>query len=67
LRHDDPDSCWHRGTQEIDIMLGSFAETSVTGFDSAQLDRFEASTATTPICSIGSTAAARRRPHTTTM
>lgn len=23
-------------------MLGSFAETSLTGFDSAQLDRFEA-------------------------
>ena len=34
--------CWHRGTQEIDLLLGSFAETSLAGFDSAQLDRFEA-------------------------
>jgi antitoxin CptB len=34
--------CWHRGTQEIDLLLGSFAEASLAGFDSAQLDRFEA-------------------------
>ena len=34
--------CWHRGTQESDLMLGSFAETSLTGFHSAQLDRFAA-------------------------
>ena len=34
--------CWNRGTQESDLILGSFAETSVTGFDSVQLDRFEA-------------------------
>ena len=34
--------CWHRGTQEIDLLLGSFAETSLAGFDGAQLDRFEA-------------------------
>jgi antitoxin CptB len=33
---------WHRGTQESDIILGSFAEISLTGFDTAQLDRFEA-------------------------
>ena len=34
--------CWHRGTQESDLILGPFAETSLAGFDSAQLDRFEA-------------------------
>jgi antitoxin CptB len=33
---------WHGGTQEIDLILGPFAETSLAGFDSAQLDRFEA-------------------------
>ena len=33
--------CWHGGTQEIDLILGSFAEASLTGFDGAQLDRFE--------------------------
>jgi antitoxin CptB len=34
--------CWHRGTQEIDLLLGSFAETSLAALDGAQLDRFEA-------------------------
>ena len=34
--------CWHRGTQEIDLIIGSFAEASLTGLDCAQLDRFEA-------------------------
>ena len=33
---------WHRGTQETDLILGSFAQTSLAGFDNAQLDRFEA-------------------------
>ena len=33
---------WHRGTQEIDLILGSFAEAALTGLDKAQLDRFEA-------------------------
>ena len=33
--------CWHRGTQESDLILGPFAETSLKGFDSGQLDRFE--------------------------
>ena len=50
LPNDNPDirrrrllfRCWHRGTQESDLMLDSFAETSLAGFDSAQLDRFEA-------------------------
>jgi antitoxin CptB len=34
--------CWHRGTQESDLILGRFAEVHLAGFDSAQLDRFEA-------------------------
>jgi antitoxin CptB len=34
--------CWHRGTQEGDLILGQFAETSLKGFDSSQLDRLEA-------------------------
>jgi antitoxin CptB len=34
--------CWHGGTQEIDLLLGPFAETVLAGFNSAQLDRFEA-------------------------
>ena len=31
--------CWHRGTQESDLILGPFTETSLKGFDSSQLDR----------------------------
>jgi antitoxin CptB len=34
--------CWHRGTQENDLILGAFAETSLGCFDSIQLARFEA-------------------------
>ena len=33
---------WHRGTQESDLILGSFAEICLAAFDAAQLDRFEA-------------------------
>jgi antitoxin CptB len=33
---------WNRGTQESDLILGSFAETFLTSFDSTQLDRLEA-------------------------
>ena len=33
---------WHRGTQENDILLGSFAEAFLAGMDNAELDRFEA-------------------------
>ena len=32
----------HRGTQETDLLLGGFAETSLADFDNLQLDRFEA-------------------------
>ena len=33
---------WHRGTQENDLILGSFAETFLAGFDAAQMNQFEA-------------------------
>lgn len=32
----------HRGNKENDILLGQFAQAHVHGFDSAQLDRYEA-------------------------
>src|ERR1700750_2511882 len=34
--------CWHRGTQESDLILGPFAEDSLTTLDNDQLGRFEA-------------------------
>lgn len=34
--------CWHRGTQECDLILGSFAELSLAGFNGTQLDQLEA-------------------------
>jgi len=34
--------CWHRGTQESDLILGSFAEGSLETLDSDQIGRFEA-------------------------
>ena len=33
---------WHRGTREMDLLMGSFADAHVGGFDHAMLDRFEA-------------------------
>ena len=33
---------WHRGTREADLILGSFADAHLAGFDAAQLDRYEA-------------------------
>lgn len=32
---------WHRGTREMDLLVGGFADAHLAGFDSAQLDRFE--------------------------
>jgi antitoxin CptB len=32
---------WHRGTREMDLILGSFADKNVAGFSSAELDEFE--------------------------
>ncbi len=31
----------HRGTKELDLLIGSFADAHLAGFDSSQLDRFE--------------------------
>ena len=33
---------WHRGTREADLILGSFAEQHLPGFDDARLHAFEA-------------------------
>jgi antitoxin CptB len=33
---------WHRGTREADLILGSFAEANLAGFDTARLDDYEA-------------------------
>ncbi len=33
---------WHRGTREADLVLGSFAEAHLAGFDDGQLARYEA-------------------------
>ena len=33
---------WRRGTQEVDLLLGSFADDFLAGLDGGQLDRFEA-------------------------
>ena len=34
--------CWHRGTQESDLLLGSFADVSLARLEDEQLERFEA-------------------------
>ncbi|MEO3431674.1 succinate dehydrogenase assembly factor 2 [Inquilinus sp. CAU 1745] len=34
--------CWHRGTREADLLLGSFADARIDGFDARQLSLFEA-------------------------
>jgi antitoxin CptB len=33
---------WHRGTKEMDLLMGSFADAYLSGFGRDQLDRFEA-------------------------
>jgi antitoxin CptB len=33
---------WHRGTREMDLLLGSFADTHLHDFTPAQLDHYEA-------------------------
>ena len=33
---------WHRGTREMDLVLGSFADAHLPGFTTAQLDLYEA-------------------------
>lgn len=34
--------CWHRGTREADLFIGSFADRYIDSFDAVQLDQFEA-------------------------
>lgn len=33
---------WHRGTREMDLLLGPYADASLDGMAPAELDRFEA-------------------------
>ena len=33
---------WHRGTKEMDLILGPFADANVEGYGQAELDRLEA-------------------------
>lgn len=33
---------WHRGTREMDLILGQFADLRLEGFDADALDAFEA-------------------------
>jgi len=60
--------CWHRGTQESDLILGPFAERSLANLDTpSSTDSKRCSIAPTPICSIGFSAAALRRQNMITM
>ena len=34
--------CWHRGIREMDLVLGSFAESEIGKLGEAELDEFEA-------------------------
>ena len=34
--------CWRRGTKEMDLLFGPFADTGLKGLEDAQLDAFEA-------------------------
>lgn len=33
---------WHRGTREMDLILGPYADAALAGMDEAMLDRFDA-------------------------
>jgi antitoxin CptB len=33
---------WHRGTREMDLILGPYADGQLDGLDASELDRFEA-------------------------
>lgn len=33
---------WHRGTKELDLLIGGFAQQHIDGFDTTELDQFEA-------------------------
>ena len=32
---------WHRGTREMDLIMGRFADDAIAGFSDAELDEFE--------------------------
>jgi len=32
---------WHRGTREMDLLLGSFADRNIASFDAEMLEQFE--------------------------
>lgn len=32
---------WHRGTREMDLILGSFADRNIQDFDAEKLDQFQ--------------------------
>ncbi len=34
--------CWHRGTRELDLILGRFADAQLANLTPGQLDRYEA-------------------------
>ena len=33
--------CWHRGTKEMDLVFGRFADSEIDGLDNDDLDAFE--------------------------
>lgn len=33
---------WHRGTRELDLLLGRFADSAIAGLSDGELDEFEA-------------------------
>jgi antitoxin CptB len=33
--------CWHRGTREMDMILGGFADASIAGMSDAEVDELE--------------------------
>ena len=33
--------CWHRGTREMDLILGRFADAEITHLSEQELDQFE--------------------------
>jgi antitoxin CptB len=57
---------WHRGKQEGDLVFGSFADTSLTGFDRIQLGRAKALLDCADPDLVDWIIAATRRRHNTT-
>ena len=56
---------WHRGTREMDLLLGSFADAHLPLFAPEELDRYEtlACCKATPIFITGLQAKKPRRPN----